>query len=228
MTAPTLTLSSGHAMPVLGLGTFQATRPGEVSTAVKAAVRAGYRLIDCAQGYGNQAEVGEAIAELLAEGTCTREELFIVSKVFQTHHAWEGDAERCKEALQSTLEDLRLDYLDLLLIHWPFAFQEKKLEHPPGQPQPLRLPDGSPNPVFTIRMEYCKTWGALEGFVDSGQCRSIGVSNFTCEQLTHLCSVARILPAVNQVEIHPYLGQTHLLEHCERSVASRWIPDELP
>ena len=97
---------------MLGLGTFQA-KPGEVAVAVKAAVRSGQRLIDCASGYGNQAEIGDALAELFAEGVCQRNELFIVSKLFQTHHVWDGDASRCEASLQQTLSDLKLDYIDL-------------------------------------------------------------------------------------------------------------------
>jgi diketogulonate reductase-like aldo/keto reductase len=141
-------------MPQLGLGTFQATAKGEVKAAVKAAVRAGYRLIDCAAGYGNQKEVGEAIAELIAEGVVTRSQLFVVSKLFQTHHSWNGDDSRCHETLAQTLADLGLEYIDLFLIHWPFGFQEKVLEKPIGTKQPLRLSDGSPNPIWTIKMEY--------------------------------------------------------------------------
>ena len=111
-------------MPQLGLGTFQATAPGEVKAAVKAAVNAGYRLLDCAAGYGNQKEVGEAIAELISEGVVARSDLFVVSKLFQTHHVWDGDDSRCYETLDQTLADLQLDYLDLFLIHWPFGFAE--------------------------------------------------------------------------------------------------------
>jgi diketogulonate reductase-like aldo/keto reductase len=176
---PTHSLNSGAPMPTLGLGTFQATEPGEVARAVKAAVRAGYRLIDCAAGYGNQAEVGEALQELFAEGVVKREDLFIVSKLFQTHHVWEGDASRTAETLAQTLSELQLDYLDLYLMHWPFAFEQKKLEMPAGTPQPLRLPDGSPNPIWTIRMEYTATWAAMEAMVSTGKVKSIGVSNFT-------------------------------------------------
>ena len=231
-------------MPALGLGTFQATAPGEVGAAVKAAIRAGYRLIDCAAGYGNQKEIGEALAEVFAEGTVQRSDLFIVSKLFQTHHVWEGDDSRCHETLSQTLADLRLDYLDLFLIHWPFAFGEKKLEKPPGTPQPLRLPDGSPNPIWSIKMEYTQTWKVMENFVNRGQVRSIGVSNFTTvraspslssrpstsastqrirsdlvwvfaqAQLDHLRSVATIPPAVNQVELHPYFQQQEMVAYC--------------
>ena len=208
-------LNTGVAMPTLGLGTFQATEPGEVFRAVTAAVKAGYRLIDCAAGYGNQAEVGDALAQLFAEGVVKREELFIVSKMFQTHHVWEGDDSRCHATLAETLADLQLDYLDLYLMHWPFAFEQEKLEMPPGTPQPLRLEDGSPNPIWTIRMEYTSTWAAMEGMATAGKVRAIGVSNFTQEQLEHLISVAQVVPAVNQVEIHPYLGQQGLVEYCE-------------
>jgi alcohol dehydrogenase (NADP+) len=109
--ANSLKLLSGHAIPRHGLGTFLATKPGEVGNAVKAAVRAGYRLIDCAAGYGNQKEVGQALADLFAEGVCKREDLFIVSKVFQTHHVWDG-VDRTAVSLQTTLADLQLDYLE--------------------------------------------------------------------------------------------------------------------
>lgn len=150
-------LNTGARMPTVGLGTFQATKPGEVKAAVKAAVRAGYRLIDCAAGYGNQREIGDAIKELEAEGVCERADLFLVSKLFQTHHAGEqagadGDS-RCAATLDQTLAELQTEYLDLFLIHWPFGFGESKLEKPPGKKQPLRLKDGSPNPIWSIRME---------------------------------------------------------------------------
>eukprot|EP00658_Telonema_sp_P-2_P061433 TRINITY_DN50133_c0_g1_i1.p1 TRINITY_DN50133_c0_g1~~TRINITY_DN50133_c0_g1_i1.p1 ORF type:complete len:345 (+),score=77.30 TRINITY_DN50133_c0_g1_i1:178-1212(+) len=211
-----LMLNSGRAMPTLGLGTFKATTPGEVGSAVRAALQAGYRLIDCAAGYGNQPEIGDALTEAMASGTVSRDELFVVSKLFQTHHAWDGDASRCFETLDRTLAELQLEYLDLFLIHWPFGFAEAVLEKPPGTPQPLRLEGGSPNPVFTIKMEYTQTWAAMEAMVESGKVKSIGVSNFTREQLEHLCSVATIPPAVNQVELHPYCSQQELVKFCEK------------
>eukprot|EP01062_Namystynia_karyoxenos_P081999 TRINITY_DN9141_c0_g1_i1.p2 TRINITY_DN9141_c0_g1~~TRINITY_DN9141_c0_g1_i1.p2 ORF type:complete len:387 (+),score=137.99 TRINITY_DN9141_c0_g1_i1:87-1163(+) len=207
---PMLRLSSGYDMPVLGLGTFKAP-PGEVAAAVKAAVRSGYRLIDCAAAYGNEAEVGQALQELFAEGAVRREELFVVSKVFQTHHAWHGDESRVRESLAKTLADLRLSYLDLLLIHWPFAFEQKKLDFP------LRLDDGTPNPKLVVEMEYHDTWRVFETFVRDGKVRSIGVSNFTCEQLEDLRASCRIPPAVNQVECHPYLQQRELQRYCTRA-----------
>jgi diketogulonate reductase-like aldo/keto reductase len=244
MAQPTHQLNSGLPIPAIGLGTFLATTPGEVGAAVTAAVKAGYRLIDCAAGYGNQKEVGGAIAQLIADGVVTREELFVVSKLFQTHHVWEGDDSRCHETLAQTLEDLGLDYLDLFLVHWPFAFGEKVLEKPPGSPQPLRMPDGSPNPIWSIKMEYLSTWRTMEGMVAAGKCKSIGVSNFTIDQLgecrrsqmhahtpslqdthyahlnrtppaaEHLREAATTPPAVNQIELHPYFQQAEMVAYC--------------
>lgn len=205
--AATFRLNSGYDIPVFGLGTFKAGK-GEVGAAVKAALGAGYRLIDCAQGYGNQAEVGVALKEAFDESVCKRDEVFVVSKVFQTHHVWQGDPSRVHESLEQTLRDLQLDYLDLLLIHWPFAFEQKVLEFP------LRLDDGSPNPLLNVEVEYLDTWKVFEGFVKDGRVRSIGVSNFTMEQIEYLRSNCEIPPAANQIEVHPYMSQTALRDGC--------------
>jgi len=214
-------LRSGHQMPTLGLGTFQSYKAadavGGVGTAVKSAVSAGYRLLDCAQGYGNQHEIGDALKQLFEAKTVQRDEVFVVSKLFQTHHSWDGDDSRCYEMIDQTLADLGLEYLDLLLIHWPFAFAEKVLEKPKGVKQPLRLADGSPNPIWTIKCEYTATWKAMEAMVASGKVRSLGVSNFTVEQLEHLGSVAKVPISVNQVELHPYLPQEKLVEYCKKT-----------
>jgi len=201
-------LNSGIDMPVLGLGTFKSGK-GEVGAAVTAALKSGYRLIDCAQGYGNQAEIGESFAEAFASGTVKREELFVVSKCFQTHHVWKGDTSRVTEMLTSALSDLKLEYLDLLLIHWPFAFEQKVLDFP------LRLEDGSPNPKLNVEVEYLDTWKVFEGFVREGKVKSIGVSNFTEKQLEYLTQNSEIPPAVNQVEVHPYFAQEAMKAYCD-------------
>ena len=130
------------------MGCILTRNPSKVKAAVKAAVNAGYRLLDCAAGYGNQKEVGEAIAELISEGVVARSDLFVVSKLFQTHHVWDGDDSRCYETLDQTLADLQLDYLDLFLIHSPSG--GKLLE----------------------------TWSAILQAKKQGLARAVGVSNF--------------------------------------------------
>ncbi|XP_041047411.1 aldo-keto reductase family 1 member B1 isoform X2 [Carcharodon carcharias] len=166
-------LNNGCRIPLLGLGTWKSD-PGVVGKAVSAAIDAGYRHIDGAYSYMNEAEVGAAVKKKVEEGVVTREDLFIVSKLWCTFHA----PEDVKPSLMQTLTALQLTYLDLYLIHFPVGFQ------------------------------------AMEVLVDEGLVKSIGVSNFNISQLERLLSVARIIPAVNQVELHPYLTQPELVEFC--------------
>jgi len=184
---------------MLGLGTWNAP-PGEVGAAVQAALRLGYRHIDCAAIYGNEPEIGAALAAAIGEGVVTREQLWITSKLWNNAHAPEAVA----PALERTLADLQLDHLDLYLIHWPVAFR-------PG----VLMPEGAEDLISLEALPLAATWAAMEALVDRGQCRHIGVSNFGIGTLESLLGLARIRPAMNQVELHPYLQQSELLAFCE-------------
>jgi len=196
----TLTLSHGDKMPALGLGTWKSA-PGEVHIAVQEAIRMGYRHIDCAAIYGNEAEVGAALADCFAEGIVRRDELWITSKLWNDSHRPEDVA----PALSRTLKDLRLDYLDLYLIHWPVVLKK-------GVAFPSTARDFLPLGELPI----AATWQALEEVAEGGRCRHLGVSNFGRLRLADLLETARIKPEVNQIELHPYLQQAELVAFCKQ------------
>jgi len=152
MATHTLDLNTGAKIPVVGLGTWQAPK-GEVGAAVKAAVKVGYRHFDCAEIYGNEAEIGEGLKAALDEGLVKREDLFVTSKVFNHHH----DPERAVQACRNTLKNLQLSYLDLYLVHWPIKFDNEDDEVKP----PLRSADGRLLPQFKPSIDYKETWRAL-------------------------------------------------------------------
>ncbi|RLD75102.1 MAG: aldo/keto reductase [Bacteroidetes bacterium] len=194
-------LSSGNKIPIIGLGTFGSDTylNDEVAQAVKFAIENGYRHIDCASVYGNEKEIGQAISELISDGTVKREDLWITSKVWNDMHA-EGDLiASCKQSL----DDLQLDYLNLYLIHWPFPNY-----HAPGCDVSSRNPNSKPY----NHENYMVAWRQIEKLVEMGLVRNIGSSNMTIPKMKLLLQDAKIKPAVNEMEIHPHFQQTKLYQ----------------
>ncbi len=197
---PTRTLATGAKLPAIGLGTFGSDRfSGEaIAEAVKDAIAVGYRHIDCASVYSNERLIGPALQEVLAAGL-KREELWITSKVWNDMH---GDGDVLLSCAK-TLKDLKLDYLDLYLVHWPFPNH-----HAPGVSGDSRDPRAVPH----IHENYMKTWRQMERLVEAGLVRHIGTSNMTIPKLKLLLRDARIKPACNEMELHPHFQQPELFQ----------------
>lgn len=195
-----LMLRTGATMPAVGLGTWKSA-PDEAGRAAEYALtQGGYRHIDCAPIYGNEKEIGEAFGRVFGGGSLRREDVFVTSKLWDTEHA-HADV---RTACEATLRDLQLDYLDLYLMHWGIA--EPKGGHTYDEHGHL----------VVEKVSIRETWEAMEELVDAGLVKAIGVANFTAPLLLDLFSYARVLPAVNQIELHPYLQQTRLVEFCQR------------
>jgi diketogulonate reductase-like aldo/keto reductase len=192
-------------MPVLGLGTWRSPKE-MVSAAVQAALKVGYRHIDCARVYQNEAVIGKALAASLTETkTLKRSDVFITSKLWNHAHA----AKNVEEQLRTTLADLQLDYLDLYLIHWPAAFAYRGRDE--LFPKESKEDDA---PYAQQDTAIKETWRAMELMVTKGLVRSIGVSNFTKEQVADVVSYQKVPCSINQVEAHPFLPQTELQQAC--------------
>jgi diketogulonate reductase-like aldo/keto reductase len=199
-----LPLNNGSgAMPALGFGTLIAD-PTATKIATKAALEAGFRQLDASERYRNEKEVGEAMQEVFRAGRIKRQDVFIATKLWNNNHR----PERVKPAFEASLEKLQLDYVDLYLIHTPFAFQ-------PGDEQDPR--DASGNVVYDKGVTLLDTWGALESLVDDGKCKAIGLSDVGLGQAREIFEAGRIKPAVVHVESHPYLPEWDLLDYCKRN-----------
>ncbi len=188
-------------IPALGLGTWKSAK-GQVYSAVKEALDLGYRHIDCAPAYENESEVGSAIAKAISSGTIPREELWLTSKLWNNAHA----PEQVQPALEKTLADLQLAYLDLYLIHWPVAFRAE-----------VFFPRTTEDYIPLADIPTLATWQAMEACVEKGLVKHIGVCNFNIKKLDALRQEARIPPVMNQIELHPYLQQNTMLEYCRQN-----------
>ena len=188
-------------IPALGFGTLIPDL-AETRSATTNALRVGFRHLDCAERYRNEREVGESLAAEFATHAIAREDVFITTKLWNTNHR----PERVEPAFDASCARLGISYVDLYLIHTPFAFQ-------PGDNYEPR--DQKGNIIYDDGVTLLETWRAMEKLVDAGKCRAIGLSDVVLENLVPLYEAARIKPAVVQVESHPYLPQTELLEFCQ-------------
>jgi diketogulonate reductase-like aldo/keto reductase len=199
-----MALNNGSgAIPALGFGTLI---PDPVATrdATKAALEAGFRVIDTAERYRTEREVGEAMQEAFKGGKIKREDVFVITKLWNTNHR----PERVKPAFEASLKNLQVDYVDLYLIHTPFAFQ-------PGDEQDPR--DANGNVIYDHGVTLLDTWRALEGLVDEGKCKAIGLSDVGLAQTKEIFEAGRIKPAVVHVESHPYHPQWDLWDYCRKN-----------
>ena len=198
---PSFTLSTGARIPAIGLGTFgsDAIPPATVAATVRRAVEGGYRHIDCASVYGNEREIGDAPTDLLTRRIVARQDLWITSKVWNDMHRQIG------ASCRTTLSNLRLDHLDLFLVHWPFPNY-----HPPGCDVHTRNPNARPY----IHDEFMQTWAQMERLVEEGLVRMIGTSNMTVPKLDGVLRDAHIRPACNEMELHPHFQQPALFAFC--------------
>ncbi|XP_015602926.1 aldose reductase [Cephus cinctus] len=204
MAAPLVELSNGEKIPALGLGTWQGVdNPNVVGQAVKHAIDAGYRHFDCAFVYRNEKEIGNALKEKIAEGVVKREDLYIVTKLWNDKHKLEQVVPACKESLKN----FGFDYIDLYLIHWPMSVAKEtggffSLDE-----------NNKPHPSI---VDYLETWKGMEECVKLGLTKSIGLSNFNSVQIDRVLSIAKIKPMMNQVECNPNLNQKKLIEFCSK------------
>ncbi|KAF2180421.1 glycerol dehydrogenase Gcy1 [Zopfia rhizophila CBS 207.26] len=193
-------LNTGAKIPALGFGTWQAAL-GEAGRAVRTAIRAGYRHLDCAPLYWNEKEVGQALTEVLKETGIPRSDLFITTKLWSSQHS------QVEPALRKSLVDLQLDYVDLYLMHWPVSL-------PPNDASAPNF-GKEDRTVHASDWDFTETWAEMEKLLDAGLVKAIGVANFSTVNLAKLLKTAKVTPSVNQTELHPLLPQDKLNQFCK-------------
>ncbi|XP_015042817.2 1,5-anhydro-D-fructose reductase isoform X1 [Drosophila pseudoobscura] len=201
--APTVKLNNGYEMPILGLGTYESI-DGDGTAAIKHAIDIGYRHIDTAYFYQNEVEVGRAIRDRIAEGVVKREDIFLVTKLWNVHH----DPGYVEPICRKQLRTLGLDYIDLYLMHMPVGYKYVNEE--------TLLPKDDEGNLQLSDVDYLDTYKAMEKLVKQGLVRSIGVSNFNSEQLARILANCEIKPVTNQVECSPGLNQKPLTAFCKQ------------
>ncbi|KAI9841424.1 MAG: NAD(P)H-dependent D-xylose reductase (XR) [Sclerophora amabilis] len=207
MAPPSFKLNNGHSMPGVGFGLWKVTND-TCADQVYNAIKTGYRLFDGACDYGNETECGEGVARAIKDGLVKREDLFLVSKLWNSFH----DGERVKPICQKQLNDWGISYFDLYIMHFPIALEyvDPSVRYPPGFTY-----DGK-SEIRTSKATIQETWKAMESLVDAGMAKSIGISNFQGSLIMDLLRYARVRPAALQIEHHPYLVQPGLTELAKR------------
>lgn len=202
----TYKLNNGTVIPAVGFGTFASEgAEGETYRAVQVALKTGYRHLDCAWFYQNEGEVGQALRDFLKENpSVKRSDIYICTKVWNHLH----EPEEVKWSLNNSLEKFGLDYIDLFLVHWPIAAEKND----------QNMPKLNAQGQYTIKEGLTKdqkpTWAAMEEVYKEGKAKAIGVSNWTIPHLKDMLSWCKVKPAVNQVEVHPFLPNDDLVKFC--------------